>query len=61
MPELNYYQILEVSNNATEEEIKKSYRRLSLLYHPDRNPSPDANNKIREINTAYETLGNLLT
>ena len=58
MSELNYYQILELSNNATEEEIKKSYRRLSLLYHPDRNPSPDANSKIREINTAYETLGN---
>jgi DnaJ-class molecular chaperone len=53
----NYYDILEVSKESTDEEIKKSYRRLSLQYHPDRNPSPEASEKIREINTAYETLG----
>lgn len=45
-----------MSNDATEEEIKKSYRRLSLQNHPDRNPSPEASEKIRLINTAYETL-----
>jgi len=52
-----YYEILEVGKEATEDEIKKSYRRLSLQYHPDRNPSPEATEKIRNINTAYETLG----
>jgi len=52
-----FYEILELDNNATEEEIKKAYRRLSLQYHPDRNPSPEASDKIRDINTAYETLG----
>jgi DnaJ-class molecular chaperone len=52
-----YYETLELDKNATEEEIKKAYRRLSLQYHPDRNPSAEAVDKIREINTAYETLG----
>jgi len=52
-----YYEILEIDKNSTEDEIKKAYRRLSLLYHPDRNTSPEATEKIREINTAYETLG----
>ena len=52
-----YYEILEVGKEATEDEIKKAYRRLSLQYHPDRNPSTEATEKIREVNTAYETLG----
>jgi len=52
-----YYEILDVGKEATEDEIKKAYRRLSLQYHPDRNPSVEATEKIREINTAYETLG----
>jgi len=52
-----YYEILDVGKEATEDEIKKAYRRLSLQYHPDRNPSAEATEKIREINTAYETLG----
>ena len=52
-----YYEILKVDKDASEEEIKKAYRRLSLQYHPDRNPSSEANNIIRDINTAYETLG----
>lgn len=51
-----HYEILELSNNASDEEIKKSYRRLSLQNHPDRNPSPEASDKIRLINTAYECL-----
>jgi len=37
MSEQNYYQILEIAKTATEAEIKKSYRKLSLKYHPDRN------------------------
>lgn len=52
-----YYEILEIDKESTEDEIKKAYRRLSLKYHPDRNSSPDASEKIRSINTAYETLG----
>jgi DnaJ-class molecular chaperone len=51
-----HYEILELSNNASVDEIKKSYRRLSLQNHPDRNPSPEASEKIRLINTAYECL-----
>lgn len=54
----NFYDVLEITKNATEEEIKKAYRRLSLLYHPDRNPTPEANTKMQEINTAYQTLSN---
>jgi len=53
---MDYYKILELENNATHEEIKKSYRKLSLKYHPDRNGGTD-NKKIQEINEAYETLG----
>jgi DnaJ-class molecular chaperone len=53
----SYYDILGVSNDATEADIKKAYRTLSLKYHPDRNPSEDAKEKIQKINEAYETLG----
>uniref|UniRef100_A0A6C0HTU6 J domain-containing protein n=1 Tax=viral metagenome TaxID=1070528 RepID=A0A6C0HTU6_9ZZZZ len=53
---MDYYKILEVDNNATQEEIKKSYRKLSLKYHPDRSGNND-NKKIQEINEAYEILG----
>lgn len=53
----SYYDILGISNDATEADIKKAYRSLSLKYHPDRNPSEDAKEKIQKINEAYETLG----
>lgn len=52
------YKILEVEKNATPEEIKKSYRRLSLKYHPDRNQGgEESTKKFQEISMAYETLG----
>lgn len=52
----NYYDILGVSREANSDEIKKAYRALTLKWHPDRNPSKEAEEKIREINLAYETL-----
>lgn len=57
MSKPNYYNVLGVSQDATQEEIKKAYRKLSLQYHPDRNPSQEANNKMNEINGAYDVLG----
>ncbi|RIY32574.1 hypothetical protein CJP74_04130 [Psittacicella melopsittaci] len=51
-----YYEILGVSQSADEKEIKRAYRKLSLKYHPDKNPSEEAAEKFKEINTAYEVL-----
>jgi molecular chaperone DnaJ len=52
----DYYEILGVDRNATQEEIKKAYRRLALEYHPDRNPSKEAEEKFKEISEAYAVL-----
>ena len=52
----NLYKVLGVSNKANDSEIKKAYRSLSLKYHPDRNSSVDASEKMGEINSAYEIL-----
>ncbi len=53
----DYYQILEIGRNATEDEIKKSYRQLALKYHPDRNPGDKAaEEKFKEASEAYEVL-----
>lgn len=52
----DYYKILEVEENASDEDIKKSYRNLSKKYHPDVNP--EGGEKFKEIAEAYETLGN---
>ena len=51
-----FYEKLEIDKDASEAEIKKAYRSLSLKWHPDRNPSPEAHSKFQEINEAYETL-----
>lgn len=54
----NFYEILEVPETAGSDEIKKSYRRLSMMYHPDKNKNnPDATAKFQKISEAYETLG----
>ena len=54
----NFYEILEVPETAQLDEIKKSYRKLSMMYHPDKNKNnPDATSKFQQISEAYETLG----
>lgn len=51
-----YYDILGVSSDASLEEIKKAYRKLALEYHPDRNPSPEAEERFKMISQAYAVL-----
>jgi DnaJ family protein B protein 4 len=54
----NLYEILGVTESASQEEIKKAYRKLSLQYHPDRNNnSPESTAKFQSISAAYETIG----
>jgi len=55
----DYYGILGVARNTSDEEIKKAYRKLAMQYHPDRNPGKEqwANEKFKEINEAFSVLG----
>lgn len=60
MARMDYYRILGVSREASDEDIKNSYRKLVFQHHPDRNPgSGHAEEKIREINAAYEVIGDV--
>jgi molecular chaperone DnaJ len=52
----DFYALLGVTREATEAEIKKAYRKLAMEYHPDRNPSPEAEGRFKEITEAYEVL-----
>jgi len=55
--DIDYYELLEVSRDASFEEIKKAYRKLALKYHPDRNPGDkEAEEKFKLINEAYQVL-----
>ncbi|MFQ5940756.1 MAG: molecular chaperone DnaJ [Nitrososphaerales archaeon] len=52
----DYYEVLGVRKNAGADDIKKAYRKLALQYHPDRNKSPDAEDKFKQISEAYAVL-----
>ena len=54
---MDYYQTLGVTYSASHEEIKRAYRRLAVLYHPDKNRDPNAENIFKSINEAYDVLG----
>ena len=52
----DYYAVLGIPRNASEEEVKKAFRKLALEYHPDRNKKDGAERLFKEINEAYEVL-----
>lgn len=52
----DYYEVLGVNRSATAEQIKQAYRQLAMKWHPDRNPSPEATDRFREIAEAYAVL-----
>lgn len=56
MAKRDYYDVLGVSKTADESEIKKAFRKKAMEYHPDRNKSPDAEERFKEVNEAYEVL-----
>ena len=58
---INYYKILDISQAASDEEIKEAYRKKALQYHPDVNDSPESHVKFQEIGEAYNTLSDPLS
>lgn len=56
----DYYKILGIHKGANDDEIKKAYRKLALQFHPDKNKSPEAEEKFKEVAEAYEVLSGRL-
>src|SRR3954468_10943441 len=52
----DYYETLGVSRDASEEDIRRAYRKLARQYHPDVNKEPDAEDRFKEVSEAYEVL-----
>ena len=51
---LDYYNVLKVEKNATDEDLKKAYRKLAMKWHPDKNSKEEAEAKFKQISEAYE-------
>jgi len=56
MADRDYYDILGVGRGVGEEDIRRAFRKKAMEFHPDRNKSPDAEEKFKEINEAYQVL-----
>ena len=52
----DYYEVLEVGSQASEEDIRKAFRKKAMEYHPDRNKADDASDRFKEVNEAYQVL-----
>lgn len=59
MPDQDYYSVLGVAQNASDEEIRRAFRRKAMEFHPDRNKNADAEDKFKEINEAYQVLSDI--
>ena len=53
----DYYRVLGIDKNASDDEVKRAYRKLALQYHPDKNSDPEAEDMFKDIKEAYDILG----